>query len=331
MQGPEVRDMRIWPSNLSIRKQRLGPDDIPKVAPGARLRVDRLLPTDTHSDITQIETPGQMALDVTDLVGSICADGAIERTATVALLVERGGGVTVSGHELGSDCLVVFRPGARIRISSASRFTYSSVVMPDASWIAAVDDVQSTSLPPDAAGAQIVRLSSQQSENLKAQARMLAESGTSNGGIAEHFEADLQDYIADLAEAAAGERNTYVALDRSPRTRQRQANAARDHILSNLQRPIAASQLPSIVGASRRQLEYAFHDAFGLGPREFIHVTRLNEIRRELLARRDDGVTVTEVAFAWGINHLGRFAASYRQLFGESPAETLARAKGKLL
>lgn len=322
--------MRVWPSHLSVRKQRLGPDDIPKVAPGARLRVDRLLPTDIHSHITQIETPGQMALDVTDLVGSICADGAIERTATVALLVERGGGVAVSGHELGSDCLIVFRPGARIRISSASRFSYSSVVMPDAAWIAAIDDTHGVSLPPEAAGAQILRLSPQQSENLKAQAHALAESGASDGASAEHFEAELQDYIADLAEAAAGERHTYVALDRSPRTRQRQANAARDHILSNIHRPIAVSQLPRILGVSRRQLEYAFHDAFGLGPREFIHVTRLNEIRRELLARRDDSVTVTEVAFAWGINHLGRFAASYRQLFGESPAETLARAKGKL-
>ena len=315
--------MRKWPDTLSVRRVTLGPDDIPNVAPGAGLRVDRLLPTATHSTITQIETPGRFALDVTDLVGAISADGAIESATTVALLVERGGGVAMSGHELGFDCLVVLKPGARIRVSSSARFTYTGTVMPAASWIAAVEDVTGASLPPGTAEAQVIRLPQHLSAKLRMHAKLLAESGALR---ADEFEAEMQDFISELADAATAGRGAYVALDRSPKARQRQANAARDHIVSNIRKPIAVSRLPRIAGASRRQLEYAFRDAFGMGPREFVHVTRLNEIRRELLVRRRGEVTVTEVAFAWGINHLGRFAASYRQLFGESPAETLARS-----
>lgn len=324
------QEMRVWPAKLSVRKLTLGPDEIPNVAPGARLRVDRLLPTDTHSTIAQIETPGHFALDLTDLVGSISADGAIERATTVALLVERGDGVALSGHELGPDCLVVFRPGTRIRVSSAARFTYLGAVMPDADWIAALEHGGYADIPPGAAEAQVIRLSPHRAAILRAQASSLAEGGASEAASLERFEAHMQDFTAELAAASMDARGSYVALDRAPKARQRQANAARDHIVSNIRRPISVSKLPRLIGASRRQLEYAFRDAFGLGPREFIHVTRLNEIRRELLSRRRDDVTVTEIAFAWGINHLGRFAASYRQLFGESPAETLVRADRRI-
>ena len=81
------------------------------------------------------------------------------------------------------------------------------------------------------------------------------------------------------------------------------------------------------VGVSRRQLEYAFRTVFDVGPREFIHLLRLNEIRRRLIKARRNGSTVTGIAFDCGITHLGRFAASYRSLFGESPKRTLLAAR----
>ena len=37
---------------------------------------------------------------------------------------------------------------------------------------------------------------------------------------------------------------------------------------------------------------------------------------------------VTEVALACGFEHLGRFSTRYRDRFGESPSETLRRARG---
>jgi AraC-like DNA-binding protein len=51
---------------------------------------------------------------------------------------------------------------------------------------------------------------------------------------------------------------------------------------------------------------------------------RLHAVRRDLLAG-DPGRTVTRVAFKWGFNHLGRFAAQYAREFGESPRDTLKR------
>ena len=37
-------------------------------------------------------------------------------------------------------------------------------------------------------------------------------------------------------------------------------------------------------------------------------------------------LSVTEAAYFCGFNHLGRFATEYRQLFGESPGQTLNQA-----
>ena len=38
-----------------------------------------------------------------------------------------------------------------------------------------------------------------------------------------------------------------------------------------------------------------------------------------------DTTTVRAVATSFGLMHMGRFAAAYREAFGESPSETLNR------
>jgi adenylate cyclase len=53
---------------------------------------------------------------------------------------------------------------------------------------------------------------------------------------------------------------------------------------------------------------------------------RLAHARRELYRARASA-TVTEIAVASGFSQLGRFATSYRELFGETPSETLRRSR----
>jgi transcriptional regulator GlxA family with amidase domain len=51
----------------------------------------------------------------------------------------------------------------------------------------------------------------------------------------------------------------------------------------------------------------------------------LNRARTALLgANRNEGC-VTEIATELGFTELGRFSVRYRQMFGESPSETLRR------
>lgn len=57
---------------------------------------------------------------------------------------------------------------------------------------------------------------------------------------------------------------------------------------------------------------------------ETLRQVRLARVRQALLTDTDTA-TITEIAMGWGFTHMGRFSLSYRQVFGESPSETLRR------
>ena len=99
------------------------------------------------------------------------------------------------------------------------------------------------------------------------------------------------------------------------------AMAARRHLqvdLEELDAPAVAASL----GISRRHLDRCFKAHYGVSILEFARFRRLHRAREVLLdpAAR---VSVTEAAYSCGFKHLGRFARQYRDLFGESPRETL--------
>ena len=65
-----------------------------------------------------------------------------------------------------------------------------------------------------------------------------------------------------------------------------------------------------------------------MSPVEFIRRTRLLYARERLKAVERKTTTMA-VAHEIGYSNPGRFADDYRKRFGESPSQTLRRAKGK--
>jgi len=98
---------------------------------------------------------------------------------------------------------------------------------------------------------------------------------------------------------------------------------AREYMRSHADEPISVPDLCAATGASRRALQYAFENVVQLSPVTYLRVMRLNQVRSELQACRND--TVGDVAARWGFWHPSRFAAEYRQLFGELPSATRTR------
>ncbi|GAB2806676.1 AraC family transcriptional regulator [Lentzea nigeriaca] len=86
------------------------------------------------------------------------------------------------------------------------------------------------------------------------------------------------------------------------------------------------ADLTDCADLSARSLHNAFKRHVGMSPMSYVRRRRLQQAHDELL-RSDpgNGVTVTDVALRFGFNHTGRFAAAYRERFGESPSATLAR------
>ncbi len=107
--------------------------------------------------------------------------------------------------------------------------------------------------------------------------------------------------------------------------RKRVVDQVREYIAENRHKPVTITELCDQVFVSRRTLQYSFESIIGMSPVQYLRLSRLNGVRRDLLcACADKGVT--EVAAAWGFMHLGQFAKDYRELFGELPSQTLEKA-----
>ena len=86
--------------------------------------------------------------------------------------------------------------------------------------------------------------------------------------------------------------------------------------------PVRIGQLPHIAGVSERTLRNAFYQVHGLSPKQFDLRERLQHARRALCDRAPS-CTVTSVASEYGFFEFGRFSATYRRMFGESPSQTI--------
>ncbi|MDT5009898.1 MAG: hypothetical protein QOH57_1515 [Mycobacterium sp.] len=93
------------------------------------------------------------------------------------------------------------------------------------------------------------------------------------------------------------------------------------------QTPWSTAELARTTGVSARALQQAFARSGHPSPMIYLRRLRLHRVHAELAANSPHSVTVTMVAGRWGFVHLGRFAGQYRQLFSETPSETL-RARG---
>ena len=106
----------------------------------------------------------------------------------------------------------------------------------------------------------------------------------------------------------------------------RSMRAAVDFIGDHYQEPISATELARAAHVSERTLYDGFQREFGLTPLAFVRRFRLERVRDALIASDlSQSATVAEIALRHGFGHLGRFAASYRERYGESPSETLRR------
>ncbi|MGL5018144.1 MAG: helix-turn-helix transcriptional regulator [Luteolibacter sp.] len=99
---------------------------------------------------------------------------------------------------------------------------------------------------------------------------------------------------------------------------------ARDFIKSSAQGPIRLEDVSAALGMSARGVEVLFRSSMGVGPTAYIRHQRLHAARRALLMVKTAPGIIKETALQCGFWHMGHFSKNYRQIFGESPVETLA-------
>ena len=129
------------------------------------------------------------------------------------------------------------------------------------------------------------------------------------------------DLLHALVNALAGPE----AGDDAARRRRRAAIMARlEKVLAaDSDRQLSMAELCAGTGVPERALRLCCEEFLGLSPTAYVRLRRLNLVRGALLHSDSTTVTVSSVARRYGFSELGRFAAAYRAVFGESPSATL--------
>ena len=99
---------------------------------------------------------------------------------------------------------------------------------------------------------------------------------------------------------------------------------AKEFIAANLACELTADVIATSLGVSYRALNYAFLDALGVTPYQYLLTARLHGVRRML---KSSDPTITEACFANGFSTPSRFSRQYKRLFGELPSETKKRSR----
>ena len=126
--------------------------------------------------------------------------------------------------------------------------------------------------------------------------------------------------------------NSGVYLQPNARSQQlseiapRQVRIVEEYIRENAAEPITIEQLVEVSGVSARTLFDNFRKFRGQTPMGYVKDVRLQCVRERLLNPKESD-SVTSIAMRWGFSQLGRFAAIYKDQFGETPSQTLKRSQ----
>ncbi|GAB3104291.1 hypothetical protein GCM10027217_27550 [Pseudomaricurvus hydrocarbonicus] len=100
---------------------------------------------------------------------------------------------------------------------------------------------------------------------------------------------------------------------------------AEEHFMAAGRQPVSLADLCSAADVGKTTLYLAFNRVCGLPPLAYLQKRRFMRAHSGLINSANERGRVKHTALNSGFTEIGRFSVEYRQLFGESPSETLGR------
>lgn len=98
----------------------------------------------------------------------------------------------------------------------------------------------------------------------------------------------------------------------------------RDFLEHNKHENIDLNNIIQELSISESQLHNAFKSNYGISPKQYHLMLRLNAVRNELLNTSKKYNTVSEVAMKYDFFNMNKFSAMYKKVFAETPSQTLS-------
>jgi AraC-like DNA-binding protein len=226
--------------------------------------------------------------------------------------------------QVSGDCLQFVRPDAPIEMDWSPDCRALVVRFDDPDAISLLDACGACSRNADPRAPILIGLRQGAGQSLGRVLRMLREE-LADGRLFEAAGEHAEDLLLALAVLALEDAATM------PRDSARHAalpvyvRRAEEFMEANLRADVGLAAIVKASGVSTRTLFHGFARVHGMGPMAWMRERRLGRTRAELLAADASQASVTEIALGWGFTHMGRFAATYKRRFGESPSQTLRR------
>src|SRR4029453_17166723 len=110
------------------------------------------------------------------------------------------------------------------------------------------------------------------------------------------------------------------------RSRRETVERVEAYLRANFDSPMRVSTLSRVAGLSERALRDAFYTVHGMSPKQWMLAERLKQVHDILSGGESAPISLTGTATRYGFYELGRFAATYKEAFGEVPSKTLRSA-----
>ena len=104
----------------------------------------------------------------------------------------------------------------------------------------------------------------------------------------------------------------------------------RDRLYSHMDAVVEIRALAKEYGISEKSLQNGFRSLFGFTPKQFIRLLKLNLVHHDLRRAQYGEEKVIRIANRWGFFHMGNFTRYYKELFGQTPVETLRQPPPEL-
>lgn len=295
------------------------PDDFDNAVTGIDLKVDFQKRQERVSRVEQFQS-ASWALDFGEANVRTRVRGVLRDGWGSFCLTLGPGDAIWNGQHSAPGTLSLLPPFDEVDGRTSAGFSWLTVAAPPDVWnrclaLAGCEDTPeklSVLRIPEAALSELMdrfRMCRRELENT-------ATNPTKAGPAAESTAALVVDAFTTACEQKSGTGLAYGSIHNRARLARRAEAWMREHLDQTLQIP----DLCIALRVSRRELEYAFRTIFEVSPRAHLEMLRMNAIRRAIIRSGDE--TIIEIALSHGVTHLGRFAASYRALFGEKPSET---------
>lgn len=172
-----------------------------------------------------------------------------------------------------------------------------------------------------------VDLSTARGRSLLASAEFMVAEMNRAGGIADIplVVDQLESFVMSNLLLAVPNRHSETLATPAPAVSLGRLKPIVDFMEANADEVITPAELARVGYMSIRTLHASFQQVLQATPMDYLRRIRMERVRAELVQNSDPEVKITELAARWGFYHPSRFAARYRDMYGELPSQTILR------